>query len=173
LINLPWKWISKFDEELFNVEHLASQLCLLSSNWKDCVRFSIVSLSIYNKEWKEKQIFHIYLLFLLFFFYSVIPKDKNSPISTISSPLSSLPSYHLSTHIHKKKLEITILACMLARATIGLEWPIRQRQRRAIIDRSCRSHLSNVLIVVVLSAIFQSFVCTRTHTEHEYVLWRR
>jgi len=101
LINLPWKLISKFDEELFNVEHLASQLCLLSSNWKDCVRCSIVSLSIYNKKNEKKNNF-LYLSF----FYSVIPKDKNSPISSISfslSPLSSLPSYHLSTHIHKKK----------------------------------------------------------------------
>lgn len=104
----------------------------------------------------------------IFLCYSVIPKDKNSPISSISLFRHCHPI--ISRHIYIKKLEITILACMLARATIGLEWPIRQRQRRAIIDRSCRFHLSNVLIVVVLSAIFQSFVCTRTHTEHEYVL---
>jgi hypothetical protein len=60
---LPSKVISKFVAELFEVEHRASQLCLLSSNWKDCVRRSIVSLSIYSKENEKKNnfFFHIYL----------------------------------------------------------------------------------------------------------------
>lgn len=71
----------------------------------------------------------------------------------------SLDTFSWFKRRKENRSQITMLTCMLARAC---DHRIGMADKLSEIARVV-SHLSNVLIIVVLSAIFQSFVCAHTH----------